>query len=357
MSARLNILAVALVLVIGAVVSPHVGSAWLQNLANIEIARARSLPQDSPQRLSDLNDAESELNQARRFSDDGRISLAQARGLLARGAAERALRTFDQADASLRADPIARMVWADAARQADQPQLAIDHWRAAGAYVYFAQQMHRAQDSHQWKAAEDSARIAIGIDPNSADAHYVLGDALARQDVNNPEAMSELDRARGLERDPDVISTIISRKGEILASQGKLQDALDAFNQARTIMPINARPRTDAALTLLQLQPDAHDQAVALLTQAVGDAPWYTAAYIALANIAEERGDAKGAGEWFQKGLARNPNQPDLLFALGEFYARQRRLDEAKSTMILALKYETRADNLQTIARTLAELK
>jgi Tfp pilus assembly protein PilF len=249
------------------------------------------------------------------------------------------------------------MVWADAARQSNQPQVAIDHLRAAGAYVFFSQQMHRAVDSHQWPVAEDCARSAVGIDPNSADAHYVLADALARQDIHNPEAMSELDRAQELTRDPEMLSTIISRRGEILASQDKLQDALDTFNQARAVAPIDARPRTDYAVTLLQLHPDADGQAAVLLTQVVSDSPWYTAAYIALANIARAQGDLNSAEGWFQKGLARNSNDPDLLFALGRFYARQRRLDQAESTLTLALRYETRADNLQAIADALAELK
>jgi tetratricopeptide (TPR) repeat protein len=357
MSGRLKIAAIALALVVVAAVSPQVVSAWWLNLANVDIAHALFLPQDSPQRQDDLSDAESRVNLAHGLSDTGRVTLAQARVLLARGAAERALQTFDAADVSLGIDPIAQMVWADAARQANEPQVAIEHFRAAGAYVYFSQQMHRAVDNHQWQAAEDSARVAVGIDPNSADAHYVLADALARQDIQSPEAMSELDRAQELTRDSDMLSTIISRRGEIYASQGKLQDALDAFSQARTVAPIDARPRTDYAVTLLRARSDVDDQAVALLTEVVGDSPWYTAAYIALANIAERNGDLKGAEVWFEKGLARNANDPDLLFALGRFYARQRRLDEARSTLTLALRYETRPDNLQTIAEALAELK
>ncbi len=356
MSGRVKFLAIVFALVIVAAVSPQIVSAWLLNLANADIAHAVSLPQDAPQRFSTLNNSESHLAQASSFANTSRLSLAQARLLLARGEAARAARSFENADASLRGDSVARFVWADAAWQSNQPSVAIDHWRAANAYVYFSQQMHRAQDEHQWKPAEDSARVAVGIDPNSADAHYVLADALARQNQNDPEAMRELDRARELTRDPEMLSTIISRQGEVLASQDKLPDALALFDQARAVAPIDARPRTDYALTLLKLQPDTRDQAVVLLTQVVGDSPWYTAAYIALANIAEAGGDLKGAEEWLYKGLARNPNHPDLLFALGQFYARQRRLDEARTTLTLALKYETRADNLQVIADELAKL-
>lgn len=353
---RIRIAASVAALVILAVIAPRVASAWFLNLANVDIGRAASLPPDSPQRLSALTDAENNANPARYLAENQRLPLAQARILLARGDAARAAGTFDNADTLLRADPIARFVWADAAWQSNQPRAAFEHWRAASAYVYFSQQMHRAVDSHQWKVAEDNARIAVGIDPNSADAHLVLGDALSRQDKNNPAALQELDRARELTRDPELLSTVISRKGEILASQGKLQDALEMFNQARAVAPIDARPRTGYALVLLQIQPDARDQAVALLSQVVTDSPWYTAAYIALASIAETHGDLKGAEEWLQKGLARNPNNPDLLLALGKFCTRQKRFDDARSILTQALKYETRIDMRAAIEQALAEL-
>jgi tetratricopeptide (TPR) repeat protein len=356
MSDRRNILSTIAACVIVAAISPQIAGAWFVNQANVAIAHATSLPLDSPQRASALIDAETDLNQARRFSDDGRVLLSQTRTLLARGDAASAARTFDQAGAELRTDPIARFVWADAAQQSGQALIAIDHWRTAGAYTYFSQQMHRATDSHQWQTAEEYARAAVGIEPHSADAHFVLGDVLSRQDENNAQALDELDRARELTRDPELLSTFLSREGEILASQGQLLQALDNFDQARAVAPIDARPRTDAAVTRLRLEPEARDQSVALLKRVVADSPWYTAAYIALASISETGGDAKGAEDWLQKGLVHNVNNPDLLFALGQFYARQHRPDEARTTFVSALKYETRADNLQTIATALTGL-
>ena len=350
------VLPFALAFVIIAAISPLVASALSLNLANVDIAHAAALPPDSPQRLSILSTAENRLNQARGLAAISRLPLAETRILLARGEMDAAARLFDDADAALRADPIALFDWAGAAWQSNQPQAAIEHWRAADAYIYFAQQMHRAGDSHEWKLAENFARIAVGINPNDADAHLVLGDALSRQDINNPEAMRELERAQQLTSDHELLSTIISRQGEILADQGKLPQALEYFNRARSVAPIDARPRTDAALVMLRLQPDARDQAVALLAQVVNDSPWYTAAYIALAGISESDGDVSSAERWYSKGLARNENNPDLLFAEGEFYARQHQIDQAKATLMLALKYETRADNLESIKRALTGL-
>ncbi len=357
MFGRLKVFEIIAALVIIVVISPRIAAAWLLNLANTKIAYAASMPPRSPLGFSALDDAENDLNQARGLAPLDRAPLARARILLARRDAADAVRALQSAGDALNADSVAHWIWADAAWQSNQPAIAFEQWRAAGAFEYFSQQMHRAQDAHEWQSAIDAARIAVGIDPQSADAHLVLGDALSRQDINNPEAVRELARAQQLTNVPDLLSAIISRQGEILASQGKFQDALDAFSRARAIAPIDARPRTGYALTLLKLQPAATDQAVALLTQVVGDSPWYTAAYIALANIAETRGDLKGAEEWYQKGLARNPDNPDLLFALGQFYARQNRVAEATATLSLAMAHETRIDNLAAIIDALAKLK
>ena len=354
MSRRWVVVSSALAIILVAAISPLVASALSLNLTNVDIAHAAALPPDSPQRSMILGAAENRLNQSPTTLN--RLPLAETRLLLARGDASAAARLFDRADAALRADPIALFDWADAAWQSNQPHVAIEHWRAADAYIYFVQQMHRAQDNHAWKLAESFARIAVGISPNDADAHLVLGDVLSRQDVNNPEAMRELERAQQLTNDHELLSTIISRQGEILADQGKLEQALDYFDRARAVAPIDARPRTDAALVMLKLQPRARDQAVALLTQVVNDSPWYTAAYIALASISESEGDVKGVEEWYGKGLAHNENNPDLLFAEGEFYVRQHQIDQARTTLELALKYETRADNLDAIKRALAGL-
>ncbi|MDE3090035.1 MAG: tetratricopeptide repeat protein [Chloroflexota bacterium] len=352
----LSIAAVAVLLTVSALVLPTVASALFLNSADRAIARARALPADAPARAAALDDATARLTEARVWSDSPRVTLGQARVFLARGEPQRAADMLPSRGVALQSDSIAQFLWAEAAWQLNQPTVAYEHWRAAGAREYFTQQMHRAADDHAWREAVELARIAAGIDPEDADAHYVLGDALSHLSIDDPEALAELERAAEMTRDPEFRSAVLSRQGEILASQGKLSHALARFDQARRVAPTDARPRTGYALALLEQQPDARDQAVALLTQVVGDSPWYTAAYSALAGIFQARGDLQGAEAWLQKGLARNPNNPDLLFALGRLYLSQQRWDEAKSALTLALRNETRADNLQAIARVYARL-
>ncbi len=334
---------------------PQIASAWSVNMANASLARAYALPRESPDRERALDAARDSLAQAENWSALPRLALARARESLARGDAARAIEAFSAASYST--DAISEFLWAQAAWEAEQPATAFSHWRNAGAITYFMQEAHRALDAHRWRDAEQLARIAVGIDPALADAHFVLADALAGQSPDAPEALPELDAALERTRDPEFTSTILSRKGEILAAQGKLQEALDQFDRACAIAPIDARPRTDYAVTWLRLHPTEPSVSSALLEQVIEDSPWYVAAYIARANMAESSGDATGAESWLRLGLARNTNDARILLPLGELCARRGRTDEARQLLMLALKYETHADAQAEITRKLGELK
>jgi tetratricopeptide (TPR) repeat protein len=351
----LLILVLLVALALGVMVFPQVASAWFLNLANASLARTHSLPADSPQRLDALQEADANLARTREIAHAPRQVLAQARASLLRGDTEQALTIFESTGGAP-SDAIAEFLWAESAYASNQPETAFAHWRAAGAIEFFMQEAHRAQDAHQWRTAEQMARIAVGIDPALPEAHFVLGDALAWQSNGDPAAPFELDQALALTDDPEFISAVLSRKGELYASQGKLQEALDLFERARQVAPIDARPRTDYATTLLSLSPDARPEALALLKQVTDDSPWYTAAYVALANIAAGDGDLQNAEAWLQKGLARNPNHPGLLVPLADLYVREQRVALARQALVLALKNETRADALQEIANRLEKL-
>jgi tetratricopeptide (TPR) repeat protein len=214
----------------------------------------------------------------------------------------------------------------------------------------------RAGFKHQWQDAEKYARIAVGIAPERAETHYYLGDAIGYLSPDNPEALRELDRADERTRDREFLATILSRKGELLAAQGKEHDALDLFDRARQIAPRDARPRIGYAMVLLRLDPSAEQQAVEILMQVVNDAPWTISAHLALARMAESRGDLPSAETWYRAALARDANNPDALFALGQFYTRQNRASDAKQMLTLALKHEPHVDDQQAITRALAEL-
>lgn len=324
---------------------------WL-NLANVNLARALALPTDSPQRATLFADAQAQLQRA--DSNRPRVALAQARLELARGESARATEILRATGAALQNDAIAQWVWAEAEWQSSNRDAAFEHWRNAGAFVFFINETNRARFDHRWQDAERLARIALGIKPDDVQAQYALGDVLGQ--LNDAEAMPALDRAATLTGDPEMLATIYSRQGEILAARGEYSAALTLFEQAMQIAPRDARPRTDAARVLLATQPESRARAIELLHKSLAVAPWYIAAYITLAEVAESERDFQAAENWYAKGLTQNRNNPDLLFARAQFYARQNRLEQAKADLILAMQNETRADEIAKIKRALEAL-
>jgi tetratricopeptide (TPR) repeat protein len=350
-----SIAALAAVLATVVLVLPSAANAWSLNLANAEIARASALPPDSPDRATALILAEEQLSSSR-SSKSPRVSLARARILLYRGNSQAAAAVLATTN-PWPPDPIIAYLRGEAEWKSGRLQDAFEDWRTAGAIEYFMQAAHRALDAHAWKEAEAKARIAGGIDPSSADAHHVLGEALSRQEADDLEALAELERAAQLTRDPEALAAIRSRQGEISADRGDRAQAISFFNQARAIAPSDPRPRTGYALALLKFELDSQKDAKSLLIQVTSDSPWYTAAFIALAGIAESQGDKTEAERWLTEGLARNRDNPQLLFALGGLYAREQRAAEARASLILALKHETRPDLLLAISHALDALR
>jgi tetratricopeptide (TPR) repeat protein len=321
-------------------------SALLLNAANAQIARAARMPATA--RTQSLDHAEQWMHQARQIANEPRLSLARVRASVLGGAP-------DFAESNSVPDSIAQFWLGQAAWDAQEPAQAFAFWRAAGAFTYFINQARRAVDKHIWDEAEKFARIAIGIAPDDAEAHLILGTAISFQDINADEALRELERAFQLARDDELRATILSRHAEILAARGNARAARALFERAHEIAPIDARPRVGIAL--LQLGIGSHAEAGALLEQVIADSPWYVVAYSARAQIAEAANDARGAETWLHRGLVKNPNDARLLLPLGELYARQGRVAEAKTMLELALKNETRADGRAAILRALEKLK
>ncbi len=350
-----SVLLIVAALGVALLVFPALASAWLLNSANASLSRALSLPGDAPDRSAALSTSIRTISQARQFSDSTRLTLAQARTYLADGDALQALAAFDSARA-VDSDPITEFARANAAWQTNQKDQAYTYWRAAGAGTYFTQTAYRAADRHSWPEMKAAASIAVALDANSANAAFLLADAQSHDGAPSDQVLAGLDQALSLTTDRELQSTILSRKGEVLLDRGDIRQALDVFEQAMRTAPLDARPRTDHAIAASRLRTDSRGADVALLRQVIADSPWYTAAYIALADRAEAAGDVPGAEGWLNEGLKRNPNDAHLLTALGKFYARQGQLDRARETLTSALKFEVHADDLLAIAQSLGEL-
>jgi tetratricopeptide (TPR) repeat protein len=223
------IFGIILALILIAFSFPQIAGIFFLNLANTQIARGVVLPTDSPDRAALLAEADVNLTRAQSFSNFPRAALAAARIALARNDAPHALEILNLSGAPLGNDSVVQFTWGETAWRANQPELAFAHWRAGNSLEYFRQEMYRSTYRHEWKDAADFARIAMGVNPGFADAYYVLGDALSRLDVNDPEAVRNLDRVRELTRDKELIAAALSRKGEILTNQNKLSGLSTSF--------------------------------------------------------------------------------------------------------------------------------
>lgn len=344
---------VLIALVFAAFLFPYAASAFFVNIANASIAHAIALPEDAPARTLNARSAVAALGQASSLVLLPRSALARARAALAQADVRTANNEFAAIAPS---DALTEFIAGQVAWQAQDVEAALAHWRRAGAIEFYMQRARRSTDEHQWQSAVAYAEIATRISPRNAEAHYILADALSNQVPIDPVVYDELDKALDLSTDVEFRSIVLSRRGELLAAAGKWDDALAAFAAASEIAPRDARPRTDRALILLEKVPGTRDQAVALLVQVTNDSPWYVAAYLALASDAANSGDWAASQKWLEEGLARSPNDARLLVRLGDLYVKQQRLQEARSAFARALEYETHADDLQSIARRLAEL-
>lgn len=90
--------------------------------------------------------------------------------------------------------------------------------------------------NQRWNDAIDALRDATELDPNDAEAHFLLGSALDR--IGDPSsAVSELERARAL--DPDDYR-IYGKLGIAYRELERLDDAEASFRELVTIEPGDA---------------------------------------------------------------------------------------------------------------------
>ncbi|WP_161957403.1 tetratricopeptide repeat protein [Aestuariivirga litoralis] len=88
-------------------------------------------------------------------------------------------------------------------------------------------------------------------------------------------------------------------------------------------------PESHVALGGLALSRRQWDEAQQAFTTATGIDPQMTSAWLVLAQLAEARGNVKGAEEALTSGLAASPSNVDMLLARGDLDARRQQFDAA----------------------------
>src|SRR5215470_16116901 len=146
-------------------------------------------------------------------------------------------------------------------------------------------------------------------------------------------------------------------KGNVAAQKGNYEDAVDAFAQAVSLSPDNARARYNLALAQ-QYLGDA-ETAVAGYRRAIDLDPQLLDAYINLGNLYGELGLHEEALETFQQALELEPENDELYLSLGDtyraLYLYQDAIQAYRQALILNSENSAASENLRDVRERMNE--
>lgn len=194
-------------------------------------------------------------------------------------------------------------------------------------------------------------RRAVELRPDFAQVHLTLGMALAR--------FGELDAARqayekAVALDPQLIMAHVNL-AVILAAEGELAAAVDHFSQA-----IDREGETPEAARYLYLrgkvyrQQNVPEEAEKDFTKAVQLQPGYARAYLELGRTRADLQNATGALEALRKAVEFAPDDAEARYELGSQYLRAGQAPQAVEHLQVALDLQPDDRNvLYALARAL----
>jgi predicted O-linked N-acetylglucosamine transferase (SPINDLY family) len=181
----------------------------------------------------------------------------------------------------------------------------------------------RLHQAGQLTAAEACYRQVLAAQPNLAEGHFSLGNALLGQGKLD-EAVAAYRRAIGLK--PDHAEAYFNL-GTALFGQGKLDEAVAAYRRAIGLKPDYAEAYFNLGTALAR--QSKLDEAVAAYRQATGIKPDYAEAYCSLGNALARQGKLDEAVAAYRRAIGLRPDYAEAYFNLGTVLARQGKLDEA----------------------------
>jgi len=197
---------------------------------------------------------------------------------------------------------------------AAQPNLAEGHFRLGDALM----------DQGKFDEAVAAYRCAIGLKSNYAEAHSNLGNALIAQGKLD-EAIAAYRQAIGIK--PDLAETH-SNLGGGLAAQGKLEEAVSAYRQAIDIKPDFAGAHSNLGLILTG--QGKLDEAIAACRRAIAIKPDFAKAYSNLGNALSGQGKLDEAVAAHRQAIRiDHPNMASSHCNLGNELMGQGKTDEA----------------------------
>jgi len=197
---------------------------------------------------------------------------------------------------------------------AAQPNLAEVHFRLGDALM------------GQGKLDEAVAayRQAIGIKPDFAEAHSNLGFALAAQGKFD-EAVAAYGQAIGSK--PDFAVRVHCNLGLALAAQGRLDEAVAAYHQAIGIKPDFAEAHSSLGGALYA--QGKFDEAIAACRRAIGIKPDLAGAHSNLGTALTKQGKLDEAVAAYRQAIGIKPDFAETHSSLGGALTAQGKLDEA----------------------------
>ncbi len=184
--------------------------------------------------------------------------------------------------------------------------------------------------------AEISFRIAARDDPFSAEAQYGLGSVSLKQG-DTAKAQISFERAVNLNASyPDTLSNGWNNLGLLAAQSGKLERAIECFEQA-----LKANPEHIVSLQNLGnalRQGKRYEEAQATLQQALTLSPENPELHYGLAMVFAQTDRPAEAYEHLRLALRQRPKYPEAMNNLGVLYLRTKRRDEAVAQFELAIR-------------------
>jgi len=156
--------------------------------------------------------------------------------------------------------------------------------------AYAVAAMQERMDSEEGlRLALEAAEKAVALDPDSADAHIRVGQALARQD-DYEGWITEFERAFELEPNNPLVLGALARQAAV---HGNFEKAMDLHDRAEQVDPLGAIWPTNRARTLMDMGDlEGAEQALGRAFELNGDVPTYNAG---MADIYIHRGDFERA--------------------------------------------------------------
>ncbi|HEY3176081.1 MAG TPA: tetratricopeptide repeat protein [Candidatus Polarisedimenticolia bacterium] len=226
---------------------------------------------------------------------------------------------------------LARQAWSrqDYVEALRQMQAAVETDPSAADLMLDLARLHL--ELNQYEDAAASARRAVGLNPGSAAAHRMLGDALlvlVQREGSEPGLAQEAVEAyqQAVRLDPTDADAHLSL-ARLLITRGAYAQALDALRKHLDLAPHSVDGIYLAAHALARL--NRFEEAESLLRAAIAGLPQDASLHIALMEICESAGKLDEAAEVGHSMLERNLEPIRANFALARLSQRRGRHGEA----------------------------